>query len=49
MGIDTNQLNLDVEQLALAGVVLSTEQRASLQTSLSIAREQYKFNRIFVG
>lgn len=48
MGIDANQLALDVEQLALAGIVLSIEQRASLQTSLSIAREQYKFDRIYL-
>ncbi len=48
MGIDANQLVLDSEQLSLAGIVLSIEQRACLQTSLSIAREQYKFERIYL-
>lgn len=48
MGIDANQLVLDVDHLSLSGIVLSTEQRASLQTSLSIAREQYKFDRIYL-
>ncbi len=47
MGIDANQLVPDIEQLALSGIVLSIENRASLQTSLSIAREQYKFDRIY--
>jgi radial spoke head protein 9 len=47
MGIDSNRLLLDVEQLAFAGIVLSVEQRAALQTSLSIAKEQYKFSRIY--
>ena len=47
MGIEANRLLLDIEHLAYAGVILSVEQRASLQTSLAIAREQYKFNRIF--
>jgi radial spoke head protein 9 len=47
MGIDSNKLLLDVEQLAFSGIVLSVEQRAALQTSLSIAKEQYKFNRIY--
>jgi radial spoke head protein 9 len=47
MGIDANRLLLDIEHLAYAGIILSVEQRASLQTSLSIAREQYKFNRIY--
>ena len=48
MGIDANQLVLDVDHLSLSGIVLSTEQKASLQTSLSIAREQYKFDRIYL-
>jgi radial spoke head protein 9 len=48
MGIDANQLLLDVENLAYSGIVLSVEQRAALQTSLSIAREQYKFERIYL-
>ena len=47
MGIDSNTLLLDIENLAYAGVVLSAEQRAALQTSLSIARDQYKFKRVY--
>lgn len=48
MGIDSNRLLLDIDNLAYAGIVLSVEQRASLQTSLQIAREQYKFSRIYL-
>jgi radial spoke head protein 9 len=47
MGIDSNRLLLDVENLAFAGIVLSVEQKAALQTSLAIARDQYKFNSIY--
>ncbi|CAF0766842.1 unnamed protein product [Brachionus calyciflorus] len=47
MGIDSNRLLLDIENLAYSGIVLSVEQRAALQTSLSIVREQYKFNKIY--
>lgn len=47
MGIDSNRLLLDIEHLAYSGVVLSVEQKASLQTSLAIAKEQYKFNKIY--
>ena len=47
MGIESNTLLLDVDQLAYSGIVLSVEQRASLQTSLSIAREQYKAKRVY--
>lgn len=46
MGIDSNRLLLDIEHLAYCGIVLSVEQKASLQTSLAIARDQYKFARI---
>lgn len=47
MGIESNRLTLDVENLSFCGIVLSVEQKASLQTSLAFAREQYKFQRIF--
>lgn len=47
MGIDSNSLILDIENLAYSGVVLSVEQKTSLQTSLSIQRDQYKFSRIY--
>ena len=47
MGIDANTLLSEIEQLAYTGVVLSAEQRAALQTSLAITRDQYKFKRIY--
>lgn len=47
MGIDANTLLLDIEHLAYSGIVLSSEQRAALQTSLAICRDQYKFKRIY--
>ena len=47
MGIDSNTLTLDIEHLAYGGVVLSPELRAALQTSLAVAREQYKFKKIY--
>ena len=47
MGIESNKLILDVENLAYSGIVLSVEQKAALQTSLSILREQYKLNKVY--
>jgi radial spoke head protein 9 len=47
MGIDSNTLLLDIEHLAYCGFVLSAEQKSALQTSLAIARDQYKFKRIY--
>jgi radial spoke head protein 9 len=47
MGIDVNTLLLDVDNLAYSGIVLNAEQRAALQTSLVVQRDQYKFNRIY--
>lgn len=47
MGIEANRLVFDIENLSYCGIVLSVEQRASLQTSLSFACEQYKFKRIY--
>lgn len=47
MGIESNRLLVDIENLSFSGVVLSIEQRAALQTSLTITREQYKFSKIY--
>lgn len=47
MGIEANKLIFDIENVSYCGNVLSVEQKASLQTSLSIACEQYKFKRIY--
>lgn len=47
MGIDSRKLLLDIENLAYAGIILSVEQKASLQTSLAITKEQYRFNSIY--
>jgi radial spoke head protein 9 len=48
MGVDSNELVRSLDQLSLAGVILSIEQKVSLENSLIIARDQYKFNRIFL-
>jgi radial spoke head protein 9 len=48
MGIDSNNLLPDIEHLAYSGILLSVEQRASLQTSLTLCRDQYKFRRIYL-
>ena len=47
MGIDAHTLVLDIENLALAGVVLSVEQKTALQTALAIVKDQYKFSRVY--
>jgi radial spoke head protein 9 len=47
MGIEAKNLSLDIDLLAFSGIVFSPEQRASLQTSLVILKEQYKFATIY--
>lgn len=47
MGIEANKLVFDIENLGYCGIVLSTEQKAALQTSLAFACEQYKFAKIY--
>lgn len=46
MGIESKDFSLDLDLLAFSGIVFSPEQRASLQTSLVILKEQYKFKSI---
>ncbi|UJR13588.1 hypothetical protein I4U23_000601 [Adineta vaga] len=46
MGIEAKDFILDLDLLAFSGIVFSPEQRASLQTSLVILKEQYKFKTI---
>ena len=46
MGIESKDFSLDLDLLAFSGIVLSPEQRASLQTALVILKEQYKFQSI---
>lgn len=47
MGIESKDFSLDLDLLAYSGIVFSPEQRASLQTSLVILKEQYKFKTIY--
>ncbi len=47
MGIDSNLLLQDCSNLVLAGIILSVEQVSALQNSLLIAKDQYKFKRIY--
>ncbi|CAF2329499.1 unnamed protein product [Rotaria sp. Silwood2] len=46
MGIEAKDFSLDLDLLAYSGIVFSPEQRAALQTSLVILKEQYKFKTI---
>lgn len=46
MGIEAKDFILDLDLLAFSGIAFSPEQRASLQTSLIILKEQYKFKTI---
>jgi len=46
MGIEAKDFSLDIDLLGYSGIVFSPEQRASLQTSLVILKEQYKFKTI---
>jgi hypothetical protein len=46
MGIEAKDFSLDVDLLACSGIVFSPEQRASLQTSFVILKDQYKFKTI---
>ncbi len=46
MGIEAKDFGLDLDLLAYSGIVFSPEQRASLQTSFVILKDQYKFKTI---
>lgn len=46
MGIEGKDFSLDLDLLAFSGIVFSPEQRASLQTSLVILKDQYRFKTI---
>ena len=46
MGIEVKDFGLDLDLLAYSGIVFSPEQRASLQTSLIILKEQYRFKTV---
>ncbi|CAF1273647.1 unnamed protein product [Adineta steineri] len=46
MGIEAKDFTIDLDLLAFSGIAFSPEQRASLQTSLIILKEQYKFKTI---
>lgn len=46
MGIEAKDFNLDLDLLAYSGIVFSPEQRASLETSFVILKDQYKFKSI---
>lgn len=47
MVIEAKNLNLDLDLLAYSGIVLTSEQRVSLETSFLILKEQYKFQTIY--
>lgn len=48
MGIEAKDFCLDLDLLAYSGIIFSPEQRASLQTSLIMLKEQYKFKSIYL-
>ena len=46
MNMDSDSANLSLEYLGSSGIVLSVEQKASLQTSLVILKREHKFHKV---
>ena len=44
--MDTDRLHLDLDYLGSSGVILSTEQKASLKNSLLLLKNREKFRRV---
>lgn len=44
--MDAHGLHLNLDYLGSSGVILSTEQKASLQTSLLLLKNREKFHRV---
>lgn len=45
--MEAEGLHLNIDYVGSCGILLSTEQKAALQSSLVILRNHYKFNRVF--
>jgi len=45
--MDSREFSLNVDYLGSSGTILSCEQKAALQTSLVILKNNYKFNRLY--
>ena len=45
--MNSDDLHLNIDYLGCCGFVLSPEQKAALQTSLVIMKDNYKFNRVY--
>ena len=45
--MEAEGLHLNIDYVGSCGILLSLEQKASLQSSLVILRNHYKFNRVF--
>lgn len=44
--MDADTLHLDIDSVASSGVILSVEQKAALQSSLTILKAQQQFQKI---
>lgn len=46
--MDSDSLYLDIDFVGTSGIILSPEQKAALQTSLVILRNENKFNKVYL-
>jgi radial spoke head protein 9 len=45
--MDSRNLHLSMDYVGTSGVIINTEQKAALQTSLMILKHENKFERVF--
>ena len=45
--MDSQDLHLSIDYVGSSGIILSTEQKAALQTSLTILQSDYKFAAVY--
>jgi len=45
--MDARDLHLNIDYVGTAGIILSPEQKAALQTSLTILQSNQKFSRVY--
>ncbi len=45
--MDSDDLHLNIDYVGSSGIVISPEQKASLQTSLTILKNNQKFSRVY--
>ena len=45
--MDSQCLNLNIDHVGSSGIILSVEQKAALETSLTILKSEQKFSRVY--